>query len=209
MNELYHWFDLLGVAVFAISGTLIAHNKSMDGFGVIVLASVTAIGGGTIRDLILDVPVFWVSDTSYIITILVAVALTILWLNHRQSFPNYYLQLADAFGLSFFAIMGARKAIMLEVPDTTVVIMAVMTGCFGGVIRDVLAREIPMLLKGELYAITCIAGATLYTQLIHLNVVDELAMIAGGITILLLRLAALRWKIGIPVFRYSENNNRQ
>jgi len=170
---------------------------------------VTAIGGGTIRDLILDVPVFWVSDTSYIITILVAVALTILWLNHRQSFPNYYLQLADAFGLSFFAIMGARKAIMLEVPDTTVVIMAVMTGCFGGVIRDVLAREIPMLLKGELYAITCIAGATLYTQLIHLNVVDELAMIAGGITILLLRLAALRWKIGIPVFRYSENNNRQ
>ncbi|WP_105253297.1 trimeric intracellular cation channel family protein [Pseudoalteromonas sp. T1lg75] len=202
MYELYHWFDLLGVAVFAISGTLLAHKKNMDGFGVIILAAVTAIGGGTLRDMILDVPVFWVHDTSYFITILITAFVTIVWLNYKQSFPHYFLQVADALGIAFFAIMGAQKALDVGVPAMTAVIMAVLTGCFGGVIRDVLAREVPMLLKGPLYAIACVVGAGLYIVLLRLDTNPQLAMWLGGIATLLVRLIAIRWNLGLYVFRY-------
>lgn len=202
MNNLIHLFDLLGVAVFAISGTLIAYEKSMDGLGVIVLASVTAIGGGTLRDMILDVPVFWVTDTSYFIAIIIAAGATIVWLNWRKQFPHSALQIADAFGLALFAMMGAQKAQALSIPDLTVIVMAVLTGCFGGVIRDVLAREVPMLLKGPLYATACIIGALLYTQLLNLGVTSETAMISGGVVTLVVRLAALRWKLELHVFRF-------
>ncbi len=202
MFELYHLFDLLGVAVFAISGTLLAHEKKMDGFGVIVLAAVTAIGGGTLRDMILDLPVFWVHDTSYFITILITVLITIIWLNYTQRFPHYLLQLADALGIAFFAIMGAQKALNIDVPAMTAVIMGVLTGCFGGVIRDVLAREVPMLLKGPLYAVACLLGAGLYVLLISMSVSSSVAMWLGGGVILIVRLIAIKWNVSLYVFRY-------
>ncbi|MFY8273841.1 trimeric intracellular cation channel family protein [Pseudoalteromonas sp. SSDWG2] len=202
MFDLFHWFDLLGVAVFAISGTLLAHEKSMDGFGVIVLAAVTAIGGGTLRDVILDLPVFWVHDTSYFITILLTVFVTIIWLNYKPNFPHYLLQLADALGIAFFAIMGAQKALESGVPAMTAIIMGVLTGCFGGMIRDVLAREVPMLLKGPLYAVACLFGASVYIGLMSLGVANQHAMWIGGLTTLVVRLIALKWNISVHVFRY-------
>ncbi|KZN68371.1 trimeric intracellular cation channel family protein [Pseudoalteromonas luteoviolacea] len=204
MTELYHWFDLLGVMVFAISGTLLAHRKHMDGFGVVVLATVTGIGGGTIRDVILDTPVFWLHDSSYFFAIFAAIAVSIWWLNRQKSVPMQLLLSADAFGLAFFAVMGMQKAMSIGMPDTTVIIMGVLTGCFGGVIRDVLADEIPMLLKGELYAITCIVGGIVYTQLMHLGVSLELTMLAAMASILLLRLAAIRWQLVLHVFKYRD-----
>ncbi|QTL36832.1 MULTISPECIES: trimeric intracellular cation channel family protein [Pseudoalteromonas] len=204
MSELYHWFDLLGVMVFAISGTLIAYSKHMDGFGVVVLATVTGIGGGTIRDVILDVPVFWLHDSSYFIAIFSAVAVSIWTLNRQKQIPTQYLQIADAFGLAFFAVMGVQKALNIGMPDTTAVIMGVLTGCFGGVIRDVLAREIPLLLKGELYAITCILGGIVYTQLIDFNLATEVVMLLAMATTLLARLAAMRWHIVLHVFNYKD-----
>ncbi len=203
MSELYHWFDLLGVMVFAISGTLIAHSKHMDGFGVIVLATVTGIGGGTLRDLILDQPVFWLHDTSYIYAILFAVAVSIWWLNRHQNIPRTVLQVADAIGLAFFAVMGVQKALSIGMPDTTAVIMGVLTGCFGGVIRDVLIREIPLLLKGELYAITCIFGGVVYTQAIKLGMATEYVMVLSMAATLLLRLAAMRYHLVLHVFNYK------
>ncbi|MCG7562122.1 MULTISPECIES: trimeric intracellular cation channel family protein [Pseudoalteromonas] len=204
MSELYHWFDLLGVMVFAISGTLIAYSKHMDGFGVVVLATVTGIGGGTIRDVILDVPVFWLHDSSYFIAIFSAIAVSIWTLNRQKKIPTLYLQVADAFGLAFFAVMGVQKALDIGMPDTTAVIMGVLTGCFGGVIRDVLAREIPLLLKGELYAITCILGGIVYTQLINFNLSTEVVMLLAMATTLFARLAAMRWGIVLHVFNYKD-----
>ncbi|WP_440054857.1 trimeric intracellular cation channel family protein [Pseudoalteromonas sp. T1lg65] len=202
MSELYHWFDLLGVMVFAISGTLLAHRKQMDGFGVVVLATATGIGGGTLRDIVLDQPVFWLHDTSYIYCILIAVALSIWWLNTHKDISNQLLQVADAFGLAFFAVMGVQKAVSLGMPDTTAVIMGVLTGCFGGLIRDVLAREIPLLLKGELYAITCIFGGIVYTQASHLGLPTEYVMWLSMAATLLLRLMAMRFGLILHVFKY-------
>ena len=204
MTELYHWFDLFGVAVFAVSGTLLAYDKKMDGFGVVVLATVTAIGGGTVRDVILDIPVFWLHDQSYFWAILLSVFITTRLINKQRSISLSALQIADAFGLAFFAVMGAQKAMLAGMPDTTSIIMGVITACFGGVIRDVLAGNIPMLLKGELYAITCIAGGVVYTVSISLGLVTELAMIMAMLMTLMLRLAAMRWHLTLHVFKYPD-----
>lgn len=204
MTELYHWFDLIGVAVFAVSGTLLAYDKKMDGFGVVVLATVTAIGGGTLRDLILDVPVFWLHDQSYFWAILFSVFVTTRLINKQRSIEFNTLQIADAFGLAFFAVMGAQKAMLAGMPDTTAIIMGVITGCFGGMIRDVLAGNMPMLLKGELYAITCIAGGVVYTLGISFGFVTELAMVIAMLVTLVLRLAAMKWRLTLHIFKYSD-----
>ncbi|CAH9063119.1 hypothetical protein PSECIP111951_03314 [Pseudoalteromonas holothuriae] len=203
MPELIHWFDLLGVMVFAISGTLIAHSKHMDGFGVVVLATVTGIGGGTLRDIILDVPVFWLNDTHYFMAIFGAIFICVLFLNSQRTIPKQMLQVADAFGLAFFAVMGVKKALDMGMPDTTAIIMGVLTGCFGGLIRDVLAREIPLLLKGELYAITCIAGGIVYTQMMHWSFSLEVTMLSAMAVTLSLRLLAMRFNFVLHIFKYS------
>lgn len=202
MSDLIHWLDLLGVMVFAISGTLIAHKKHLDGFGVVVLAAVTGIGGGTLRDIILDEPVFWLHDPSYFVAIFSAVLISIVVLNQQKQIPSKFLQVADAFGLALFAVMGTQKAMSIGMPATTSVIMGVLTGCFGGVIRDVLAGEIPLLLKGQLYAITCILGGIVYTQLMSFSIAIEVSMLFGMLTTLVVRLMAMRYNWVIHVFKY-------
>jgi uncharacterized membrane protein YeiH len=200
MEFYFHWFDLLGIAVFAISGTLAAWRKQMDGFGVIVLATVTAIGGGTLRDLILDSPVIWLSNNSYFLAIFVAAGLTILAVRNRLVIPNNTLQIADAIGLAFFVIMGTQKALDHGTSGFVAIMMGTMSGVCGGMIRDVLCREIPMVFRGELYAITCIFGGLVYVQLLGFGVTQMPAMLAGMAALLSLRLAAIRWHLTIPVF---------
>lgn len=200
MELYFHWFDLLGIAVFAISGTLAAWRKQMDGFGVIVLATVTAIGGGTLRDLILDSPVIWLSNNSYFLAIFAAAGLTILLVRNRLVIPNNTLQIADAIGLAFFVIMGTQKALDHGTSGFVAIMMGTMSGVCGGMIRDVLCREIPMVFRGELYAITCIFGGLVYVQLLSFGVEQMPAMLSGMSALLILRLAAIRWHLTIPVF---------
>lgn len=200
MELYFHWFDLLGIAVFAISGTLAAWRKQMDGFGVIVLATVTAIGGGTLRDLILDSPVIWLSNNSYFLAIFIAAGLTILAVRNRLVIPNNTLQIADAIGLAFFVIMGTQKALDHGTSGFVAIMMGTMSGVCGGMIRDVLCREIPMVFRGELYAITCIFGGLVYVQLLGFGVAQMPAMLVGMTALLALRLAAIRWHLTIPVF---------
>ncbi|RUO24401.1 hypothetical protein CWE09_11080 [Aliidiomarina minuta] len=198
---MFDWFyitDLLGVAVFAIAGTLLAFRKQMDGFGVVVLASVTAIGGGTTRDVILDLPVFWLHDPTYFIVILTAATITIVWLRFRAYIPVNRLLFADALGIAFFTVLGAEKALEAGVSGFTAIILGTMTAVFGGMIRDVLARDIPMVLKSELYATTCIAGASVFVILYPIH--DTLAMIAALVTTFGLRMGAIRYKWSLPVF---------
>lgn len=198
--EWLHWIDLAGVAVFAVSGTLMAYKKQMDGFGVIVLASVTAMGGGTFRDMILDLPVFWVNDTSFFYAILLGAFGTIIWLRISQRFPLRYLLLADAIGLAFFNVMGLQKALDLGVPPLIAIGLGTMTGVFGGLIRDVICREVPVVLKGELYATTCILGGIAYVLCQWANLNTEICMAAAVITTLTIRLLAMKWHWNLPVF---------
>ncbi|WP_158972701.1 trimeric intracellular cation channel family protein [Paraglaciecola sp. L3A3] len=195
-----HWIDLAGVAVFAIAGTLMAYKKHMDGFGVVVLAAVTAVGGGTFRDMILDLPVFWVQDPSFFYVIIIAAFVTIIWLRTRNTFPIKYLLFADAVGIAFFNVMGCHKALTYGASPLIAIVLGTMTGVFGGLIRDVICREIPLVLRGELYATTCILGGIAYMLSIYFELNTQICMIAGFVVTLTVRLSAMKWNWNLPVF---------
>ena len=204
MNWLYI-FDLIGCGVFAVSGAILAYKQKMDGMGVLVLAGVTAIGGGTIRDLLLDAPVFWLTEPSYIYAIVFTSVLSTVWLNQIKRIPEKSLELADALGLALFVVMGTQKALEYGVSEVTAIIMGMMTGCFGGMIRDVLANNVPIILKKELYAMCCIAGGSVYILVLSLTDSKQLSAVLAFATVFLLRLAAIKWKWQIHVFKYDES----
>lgn len=200
-----HLLDLIGVGVFAVSGALAAGRNRLDLFGAVVIALVTAIGGGTIRDVLLDHhPIFWISNPAYLIVILAATALTIIWVRVRQP-PFNALLVADALGLALFAISGAQIAERDMLPAIVVVIMGTITGVAGGMLRDVLTAQIPLVLrKGTLYASTAVIGCTAYLVLQSLGVPRPTSAAAGMITVAALRFASIAWGLSLPVFRVPE-----
>ena len=202
--ELIRLIDLFGVAVFAISGALVAGRKQMDLFGVIVLAIVTGIGGGTLRDLVLGTtPVFWVHQPIYI---LVAAGAALGTVGTRRFIPmrRNVLLVADAIGLAFFCVLGAAKAVQAGVGPGIPMLMGVMTGVVGGVIRDLLAGEVPLILRHDLYATVAVVGAGLFELLIALGLPTPVAVWVGMLVALGLRLGAIRWHWGLPVFSWDE-----
>ena len=194
--------DLLGIGVFAVSGALAAGRKRLDLLGVFVLASVTAIGGGTIRDLLLDRhPLFWLSDATFLGVIIVAVAVTFAYVQWRRP-PLASLLVADALGLALFSIAGAQIAQSQGLPALSVITLGTITGVAGGVIRDVLSAEIPFVLRrGNLYASAVIIGIAAYLTLEIVGVRRETAALTGMALIAALRLAAIRWGLKLPVFQ--------
>lgn len=198
---LIYVLDMFGTAVFAASGVLMAGRLRMDPFGIVVLASVTAIGGGTIRDMALGAtPVFWITDTSYLWVIFITCLVAMLAIRKPKQMPWYFLPVADAIGLAVFVAIGVEKALRFGASPMVAVIMGVMTGCGGGVIRDILAREIPMVLRTEVYATACILGGIVHTTALMMHVDASVATLAGVITTLTIRLAAIRWHLSLPTF---------
>ena len=196
--------EMVGVAFFAHSGALAAGRKSLDLLGVVVIALVTAIGGGTLRDLLLDRAPFWLEDTLALGIIITAALATVVVVRFLPP-PEKLLQLADALGLSLFAMSGAQIAEQAGLPGATVVVMATITAVFGGVLRDILCAEIPMILrKGNIYATAVIAGATLYVLLQSLGMPRASAALCGMATIAALRIAAIYFNLSLPVFSLKE-----
>jgi uncharacterized membrane protein YeiH len=197
--------DLLGIGVFAVSGALAAGRKRLDLLGVFVLASVTAIGGGTIRDLLLDRhPMFWLTDAAYLGVIVAAVAVTFAYVRWRRP-PLVSLLVADALGLALFSIAGAQIAQNAGLPAVSVVLLGTMTGVGGGVIRDVLSAEIPFVLRrGNLYASAVIIGIAGYLALESIGVARQLAALIGMGIIAASRFAAIRWEVQLPVLHVDE-----
>jgi len=193
--------DLVGVAVFAVTGAIAAGRKQMDGFGVVVLAVVTGIGGGTLRDVLLGVrPIFWVADQTYVLVAVAAGLLTMLTARLWISFEKG-LAVADAFGLSLFAVIGTQHAMDAGAPGVVAVLMGVITGVAGGVIRDMLANEMPFVLRGELYATAAAAGSVLLLVFPKTGVGEVLGPALALVLCLAIRLAAIRWRIQLPIFR--------
>lgn len=160
---LVYWLDIIGTAVFAISGVLLAGKLRMDPFGVLVLGVVTAVGGGTIRDMALaNGPVFWVKDPTDLVVAMVTSMLTILLVRQPRRLPKWILPVLDAVGLAVFVGIGVNKAFLAGSGPLVAVCMGVVTGVGGGIIRDVLAREIPMILRTEIYATACIVGGIVH-----------------------------------------------
>lgn len=198
---LLYSIDLFGTAIFAISGVLLAGKLRMDPFGVIVLASVTAVGGGTIRDLTLGAtPVFWITNTTYLWVILITCLLTLIFIRRPKRLPWWILPVCDAIGLAAFVGIGVDKALQYQQSYLIAIIMGVLTGCGGGIIRDILAREIPMVLRSEVYATACIIGGAFQTIALMFNYSSTTALLAGVLSTLIIRLGAIRWHLSLPIF---------
>ncbi len=165
MFSLLEVLDLAGVFVFAVSGALAGVRKGMDIFGVSVLALMPAVGGGTLRDLILDQPVFWVEGTSAIWMALLAAVVTFFFSRHLESRLKW-LGWADAVGLALFCVVGAEKAFMVTGSPLVAIMMGVATAVAGGIVRDVICNEIPFVFNSEIYATAAFAGAGLYVLMI-------------------------------------------
>ncbi|MCA2016389.1 TRIC cation channel family protein [Vibrio tritonius] len=204
-TSLLYFIDLFGTAVFAISGVLLAGRLRMDPFGVIVLASVTAIGGGTIRDMALGAtPVFWIRNTTYLWVILTTCVLTMLVVRRPKRVAWWILPVCDAIGLAVFVGIGVDKAMSYQDSALVAIIMGVLTGCGGGIIRDVLAREIPMVLRSEVYATACIIGGIFHTTALSLGYAPSTALASGVLSTLIIRLGAIRWHLSLPIFALNK-----
>ena len=204
-NVLYI-MSLAGVGVFAASGALAAGRKSFDLMGVAVLALVTALGGGTIRDVLLDRhPLFWIQDSAYLWVSLCTAMLTPVYVRFFRP-PDSALLIADALGLALFTIAGTQIAEELHVTGLNAVLMGVFTGVAGGVLRDALSAEVPLLFKPSepLYATAALIGASLYLGLQLLAINHDLCALLGMGVIAALRLAAILWKLYLPVFRLED-----
>ncbi|MBI5384697.1 MAG: trimeric intracellular cation channel family protein [Verrucomicrobia bacterium] len=196
------WLEHFGVAVAAITGVLAARGKRVDLFGVIVLAVVTAFGGGTVRDLCLgDTPVFWIENPRYLLNA-VGVAVLTFFAARVREFPGTVLLVADAFALAFFTMVGVKKSLVLGTAPSIAVAMGVITGVVGGVIRDVLTREIPLVFRQQiyLYATASLIGAVVFIFLNRWLPDEHINTILATIITLGLRLGAIRWKLTLPEF---------
>lgn len=203
-TSLLYLIDMFGTAVFAVSGVLLAGRLKMDPFGVMVLASVTAIGGGTIRDMALGAtPVFWIKDTNYLWVIMITCALTMLLVRRPKTRVVDFARVRCDWPCGFRR-NRVEKALIYQDSALIAIIMGVITGCGGGIIRDVLAREIPMVLRSEVYATACIIGGIFHTTALAMGYSSSTALLSGVFSTLLIRLGAIRWHLSLPTFALTK-----
>lgn len=194
-----YYFDLLGTVVFAITGLLAARRKDLDLFGAIVIAMVTAIGGGTLRDLIIGEPVFWTQNDIYIFVVVIS-AMMLFFLARYKRLPVKLLVFLDALGLAVFTVIGTQKAMELGFSDPIAIMTGIMTGVAGGIIRDVLVGEVPLVFRKEIYATASFVGASLLLVLVELGLSIDIAVIVAIVVTLSLRVWAILFHVELPVF---------
>jgi uncharacterized membrane protein YeiH len=201
LNNLY-WITLLAVIVSSASGVLKAGSKQFDLFGVIIIAITTALGGGSLRDMLLDRDVFWIKDQIFFIASLCSAAL--IFMSARLwAIPTRYFLIADAAGLATFGIAGTLVSLMVGAPWLVSSFMGVMTGTMGGIFRDVLCNEQPVIFHSPLYATVSWLGSLLFIGLLHFGIDVTWAAIFSGVAIFLSRLLAIRYEISLPRFRFK------
>lgn len=193
--------DILGTFAFAVSGAFFAMEKKLDPFGVLIIAFVTAIGGGTLRDLLIgDLPVAWLTHEIITVVIFVAAIGTMLFDNFIRKF-NRTLFLFDALGLGLFTMVGIEKGIQLDLSIGICITLGTITASFGGVLRDVLLNQVPLIFRKEIYASASIIGGLFYFLLVHLHVQFELGKIICILLIVTIRIIAVRYKLALPQFK--------
>jgi uncharacterized membrane protein YeiH len=197
--------DLVGIGVFAVSGALAAGRKRLDLIGVLVLAIVTAIGGGTIRDVLLARhPIVWLADPAYLTVMISAAFGTMIYVRFFRP-PEATLLIADALGLALFSVAGAQIAQREGLPAIGCIALGTVTGSAGGLVRDVLTAEIPLVLKrGDLYASAAIIGIAGYFALDAMGVPRQEAALYGMAIVAAVRLAAIWWRVRLPVFEVGD-----
>lgn len=200
--------EVIGTVAAAISGIRLAATKRFDWFGAYIIGLVTAIGGGTLRDILLDIPVFWMQSWWYLGVTALSLLTVIIFRSILVS-RDKILFIFDSIGLALFCVIGIHKSLAIDYPMWVAATMGIVTGAFGGVLRDILINDEPIIFRKDIYASACLAGALVYWVI----------MIAGGSrmaqqlscagVIILLRFLALRYNLSLPTLRYKQNPDRQ
>lgn len=194
----YFIIDILGTIAFAISGVLVAMDKKLDVFGVLIIAFVTAVGGGTLRDLLIGIrPVGWLMAPMHLLIILGTVVLAITFVKQLK-YVRKSLFLFDTIGIGLYTMVGVEKGLAAQLSPIMCIALGTITACFGGVIRDILCNEIPVIFRKEIYATVCILGAMVYFLLVQFPIDNTIAQTMGIATIIVMRILAVRFKISLP-----------
>ncbi|MFV8352685.1 trimeric intracellular cation channel family protein [Flavobacterium sp. XS1P32] len=200
---MFQFLDIIGTMAFAMSGALTAMNKKMDPFGVFIIAFVTAVGGGTLRDILIGrTPVGWMLDLIYVYVIIIGFVLAIIF---RKKFDTLRtsLFLFDTIGLGVFTLIGLEKGINIGLHPVICVALGTMTACFGGVIRDILCTEIPVIFRREIYATICILGGIVFFILREFNLENDVLYLTTSLVIISFRLMAVKFKWYLPTLEHK------
>ena len=200
--------DLIGTFAFAISGIRLASAKRFDWFGAYVVGLATAVGGGTIRDLLLDVTPPWMTDPMYLSCTAFAMFFVIVFSKYLIHLNNTFF-IFDSIGLALFTVVGASKSLALGYPFWVAIIMGSITGAAGGVLRDVFINEIPLIFRKEIYAMACVIGWLAYWACLRLGMESYVSEIIGGSVVFIVRILAVKYKITLPILKGDpeEENN--
>ncbi|HLV93309.1 MAG TPA: trimeric intracellular cation channel family protein [Aequorivita sp.] len=189
--------DIIGTLAFAISGVLTAMNKRLDPFGILIIAFVAAVGGGTLRDILIGAPVAWMQNLTYVYVIFATTFFTVIF-RKRINYIKRSLLLFDTIGIALYTIVGVQKGIEAGFPPIICIALGTMTACFGGVIRDILCNEIPIIFRKEIYATACIIGASVYFLLMETPMPIDLIVVISGSVVMIIRLLAVYFNLSLP-----------
>ncbi|WP_111309999.1 trimeric intracellular cation channel family protein [Confluentibacter sediminis] len=203
---MFYIIDILGLIAFSISGVLVAINKKMDLFGILIIAFVTSVGGGTLRDLLIgSTPVFWMKDGVFTYVITLSSILAIIF-RSKINYLRTSLFLFDTIGIGLYTLVGVEKGIHANLHPVICIALGTMTASFGGVIRDILCNEIPVIFRKEIYATACIVGGIVYFLLREFPIDNNIVFIISVLTIISIRLIAVKFKIGLPSIYGPDTN---
>ena len=198
--------EILGTIAFAMSGSFAAMQKRLDPFGVLIIAFVTSVGGGTIRDLLLDVPVFWMHDMLICTVIFITCIFSMIFKSFEKKF-KVTMFLFDSFGLGLFTIIGIQKGMDANLHPLICITLGTITGCFGGISRDILLNRIPLIFRKEIYATACIVGGGIFLVLVkYTSLSYALVQISTILLIVAIRTLAVKYQWQIPKFYGVDNN---
>lgn len=196
--ELIYVIDILGTFAFAISGALVASDKKFDLFGVIIIAFVTAVGGGMLRDVLMNAhPINWIGDLNYLYTILAAVIFTFIF-KSKIAHLSKTMFLFDTIGISVFTLLGLKKGLSFNLHPIIALIMGMISAVFGGVLRDVLTNKIPLIFEKEIYASACLAGGITYLILSYFNMFENIIFVIAASVIVIIRVIAVKFHLQLP-----------
>ena len=205
---MFYTIDILGTVAFAISGVLVAMQKRMDPFGILIIAFVTAIGGGTLRDILIGItPVGWMKDMTFTYVILGSTIFAIL-VRNRINYLRTSLFLFDTIGIGLYTVVGIEKGLNAGLHPIICIALGTISACFGGVIRDILCNEIPVIFRKEIYATACILGGITYFAMRYLPMDGNLIFVVAGAVVITVRLLAVKFKISLPsLYKYEKDTH--